>query len=1024
MRGDVRLPPDAAAIAALGRLVQELCAAGAFAEAEAPAKELAERVRRSPDGEVQPDFVRVLLWQAVIQQEMGNRDRTEALLRRAVEIAQTLRPSTFRLQAEVSAQLAAFYDRAGRYAEAAPLFERALARLGPSVDVSDPDRASIAGLRRQVLDRLADRAAGERLEGRYDVARSTLEEMRRLAVARFGETSIEHAESLKHLGGLARMMGSHGAEVAFLEAGLKIAEAAVADPDPRVADLHARLAEAHVETGAYADAERHYLRALDIHRRSPEAPDKDRANALRGLSLLYLRLSRLPQAQPLLEEYLAIERTRRESRPIDYAIAANHVGLLFHQLGRAADAEPLFLEALAIARAEPDKTDLTYVTSLMSLMRHYYDTRQLAKAGPLWQEAVEFINANVGTKHPAVHVLLMSENVRMLLDAGLFARAEAFLRQQLDFLGSGVPARRALALDQLGRVCAATGRPAEALEAFTEAARIDDALAGEVFSISSEADRLEHVETIRARYERFLSLVVASLAGSAEATRAALDLVLRRKAIVAEVMAAQREVILGGRQPEQRETLATIAALRQEAARLAFARDASEGAAERRRDLQARREELERELARRAPGLDLERPPRDLDAAAIAAALPAAAALVEFVRYRQFAFAAAPLRGEAPWAAARYLAFVVVGGGADRVQMVDLGDGEAIDRLIEEFRSAVTGERAAPAGTDGSRLRAAVFDPLGAALGRTRRLFIAPDGDLSRLPFETLPDIAGRPLLEEYRISYLSAGRDLLRLGSSASAPAADPIVIAFPDFDLRDRALPAAPETRRSRDVRGQGIAFPPLPGTRGEGESVAALLRVRPWMGKDALEARLKTCRSPRILHLATHGFFLGDQATGAAGFTGTALENPLLRSGLALAGANTWLNGGSPPVDAEDGLLTAEDVSGLDLLGTDMVVLSACQTGLGEIRVGEGVFGLRRAFVLAGARTLVMSLWKVPDAQTCELMEDFYRRLLAGAPRAEALRAAQLAIRDRYREVRFWGAFICQGDPGPLPVRPTMA
>ena len=144
----------------------------------------------------------------------------------------------------------------------------------------------------------------------------------------------------------------------------------------------------------------------------------------------------------------------------------------------------------------------------------------------------------------------------------------------------------------------------------------------------------------------------------------------------------------------------------------------------------------------------------------------------------------------------------------------------------------------------------------------------------------------------------------------------------------------------------------------------------------------------------------------------------ENPLLRSGLALAGANRWFEGKPLPEEAGDGILNALDVSGLDLLDTELVVLSACETGLGQVQVGEGVLGLRRAFVLAGARTLVMSLWKVPDRQTQELMEEFYRRLLDGQPRAGALRHAQLAMKERYPDPYYWGAFICQGNPGPLP------
>jgi CHAT domain-containing protein len=234
---------------------------------------------------------------------------------------------------------------------------------------------------------------------------------------------------------------------------------------------------------------------------------------------------------------------------------------------------------------------------------------------------------------------------------------------------------------------------------------------------------------------------------------------------------------------------------------------------------------------------------------------------------------------------------------------------------------------------------------------------------------------------------------------------------------------------------ILAKGSHSPGLGATHSEGEQVAALLQVTPFMESDALDHLVKIQRSPSILHLATHGFFLSDakQASTpdligpsrAKSYPGNRLEllarvpNPLLRSGLALAGVNTWLQecDDALPPKAEDGLLTAFDVAGLDLLDTDLVVLSACETGLGTIQVGEGVFGLRRAFMLAGAKTLVMSLWKVPDQATQELMVDFYQRLLTGAPRAQALREAQLALRSVYPDPCYWGAFICQGEYGPL-------
>ena len=226
--------------------------------------------------------------------------------------------------------------------------------------------------------------------------------------------------------------------------------------------------------------------------------------------------------------------------------------------------------------------------------------------------------------------------------------------------------------------------------------------------------------------------------------------------------------------------------------------------------------------------------------------------------------------------------------------------------------------------------------------------------------------------------------------------------------------------------------------------------------------LEKKLKSARSPLILHLATHGFFLEDRDVKPNRESRSDYDNPLLRSGLALAGANTFKKGGSLPDDAEDGILTAEDVSGMDLLGTELVVLSACKTGLGEIKTGEGVFGLRRAFMLAGAKTLVMSLWKLSDVATSILMERFYENLLnKRMGRHESLREAQLYLRgatiaeirdkwlsdevidnlssgnekaraelEAFRKLPddhvpfsnpvYWGAFICQGDPGPsMPI-----
>jgi CHAT domain-containing protein len=401
--------------------------------------------------------------------------------------------------------------------------------------------------------------------------------------------------------------------------------------------------------------------------------------------------------------------------------------------------------------------------------------------------------------------------------------------------------------------------------------------------------------------------------------------------------------------------------------------------------------------------------------------------------------------------------------GKDNVYMFDLGEAEPIDKMIKEFRRSLIDEirkndnrhlsvlqynNNSFSNIDirndiGHSLRSAIFDPLISSIADCKRLFIAPDGDINLIPFEVLPTSEdNRLLIEDYHITYLTTGREVLDFAKKHSTSYHEPIVISDPDFDLHQDS----PKTtniidsttlnvRHSRDLNANVIHFERLAGTREEGILIAKILGVRPYMGSEVLKTQIKIQKSPSVLHIATHGFFLPDQirnfqkdATRIVIINSndmkvmnqlhwTRMEDPMLRSGLALAGANTWLNNGYLSYGAENGILTAYEILLMDLSNTELVILSACETGLGEIHMGEGVFGLRRAFVLAGAQTLVMSLWKVPDEQTKELMVDFYKRLLSGKPRAEALREAQLAMKEKYPDPYYWGAFICQGNPGQM-------
>jgi CHAT domain-containing protein len=297
------------------------------------------------------------------------------------------------------------------------------------------------------------------------------------------------------------------------------------------------------------------------------------------------------------------------------------------------------------------------------------------------------------------------------------------------------------------------------------------------------------------------------------------------------------------------------------------------------------------------------------------------------------------------------------------------------------------------------------------------------------VPFAALTNENGEYVAQRFELTYLTSGRDLLSL--SAPAPArSSPVVTADPDYGQSTSGPPSNLASYRSSDLDRSGLVFTPLAGTADEAKALQGLLKLNAQevlTGANATEEKLKGLHGPRILHVATHGFFLSDQQVTAAALRPVSFsvetpplplgENPLLRSGLALAGANARRSG-----ESDDGILTAAEAAQLDLRGTQLVVLSACETGLGQVEEGEGVYGLRRALVLAGAQAQLVSLWKVADAQTQALMVDYYKRLLKGEGRSAALREAQQAMiaNPATQHPYYWAAFVPIGDWAPLAAK----
>lgn len=372
-------------------------------------------------------------------------------------------------------------------------------------------------------------------------------------------------------------------------------------------------------------------------------------------------------------------------------------------------------------------------------------------------------------------------------------------------------------------------------------------------------------------------------------------------------------------------------------------------------------------------------------------------------------------------------------------QLVLIENGREIeDRIMKEYRELIAYQKM-PAKKRYARLED--IDRKSTDLFRTlwkkvndqikgcKKVFFVPDGIYYHLNPETLrnPE-SGKYLLDEYEVRILSSVNDLFDKSSGSENKKLDASVFGDPKFRLDSTEYAANMDypnhtgillSQRSFDLIRNGIT--PLPGTRAEAEEVTGLLESGKWkvetfIGDKATETRLKSLHNPRLLHIATHGKFFGeDEPLDEVDYSESirGYKNPMQNSFLLFSGVENYFDPFSARFNNDDGILNAEEASCLDLAGTELVVLSACETGLGELNNGEGIHGFRSALRIAGVQNMIFSLWSVSDIATKELMVEFYRNWLGGSPLHESLINAKKKIRSKFPEFYYWGAFVMVGE-----------
>ena len=836
--------------------------------------------------------------------------------------------------------------------------------------------------------------------------------------------------TIQNLGHCASKGGDFAAADDYFKRALALAEKK-APEGIRAADIVWEMGINAQLQGNLVDARALMSRALTVFERlSPDSSDT--AGLLSELGSVARDDGQLDEARAFIERALGI-LMKLDDGSLDTAAAERDLGQVLDAQGDPSGAEAHLLRALAIADTfdinHPLTPSILNALGSLSLRQGRLDT-----AKRCYQRAIAIREASLGSGH-------------FLLSESLLGLAEALWRE---------------------------GQPEHALDASlrAEAIRTDHLRSALRFSAESQALRYS-VWRPRA-LDVGLEIAASRFADDPDVVRSVWGALIASRGLVLDAFASRRRSI--GQTPDPEVSLAAeaYASACARVARIAVRGPQDEPVEAYRRVLDEateQKEEAGQNLARVSAAAADAYAERRVGYAEVDGALPAHTALAAFVLVNSshpngLAQGRQPGRGTTT----SYVAFVLPGRGQPP-EVVPIGGADEVHALVADVRLRVAqaltpGAPPAPSEAayrrSAERLRRSVWDPLEPHMRGAASLFIVPDGALTLINFAALPTGASGYLIETGpRLHYLSAERDLL---SPGDAEGTGVLAVGDPAFDqgevfaaLRrvDSPFPDGEiKTASARVFRGQpsscgdfkSLHFEPLPSSKSEIEDVSSTWRnartdsrrqlrgsngtpeVQLLEGTAANELTVKVAAPGKnILHLATHGFFLGEGCPSALDARGgatsgpmpTALlgENPLLLSGLALAGANHRDAAGP---DEEDGILTAEEIAAMNLSGVEWAVLSACDTGLGQIRAGEGVLGLRRAFQVAGARTVIMSLWPVEDEASRQWMRALYaNRLTKGMSTVDAVHAASLEQLRQRRDAGlsthpfYWAGFVAAGD-----------
>ncbi len=817
---------------------------------------------------------------------------------------------------------------------------------------------------------------------------------------------FEQAEILNNIGIMYKTKGFYKkAENIVLES-LKIKEKL--RPFPVKEYIHSKNNLAMIERilGNYELTEQIYLELLELTEKNIDELLAEHNNILNNLGVFYMVLGVYENSEKHLLQALEERQKEQGENSQKYAETLNNLAYLYTKTKEYNKALKIFEKTLSILREIGMHSHLAYYRTLKNYCSVLYETGEKIKA----KEILEKILNNSDDeklKNTLEYASYLREYANMVRDESNQADSKLYDRAlEIIYNQAGIETLEyTKTLSDKSKMYTIQKKEEEAYRTLTDSVNIQNKILKKIIFRLGENEALELLNSMNTEHDLLLSSLMRSFRKDPVKIAETHRLLSVRKSMILEITAIQN--LMMRNVCEKKESAPEIQKKFNEWKELKI--DMASSTVENKMKKESEIKKLEKFLLGKIHNIDIQNKLKEIDCEEIKKALSHDEILMDIYQMLE---------------QNRYLMFVIKKN--DTIRIYDLGEANILNDLIAEYRKSISDSIYE---AEAEKLSKKLFKIFFSFLKNRQeknyeipgKITICATGEITKLPFETLYTEEDSYLIEETHVKYLTSLKDIVKV--SVPGDKKNIALIIDPDYDYPQKNDTGKNKNDVKKNAAGflkfgsKDFKFPRLEGTQLEGKIIVELLAKENWeisdylTGEKATDRKVKNLKSPKTIHIASHGFFHETKTK----------TNPLMNSGLVLTGINTVLSDESTLTpkekeEIEDGIITAYDITNMNLENTDLVILSACETGLGKIVPGSGVIGLQRAFFLAGVKTIIMTLWEISDKESVKLMKSFYEKYLKTDDAEESLRKAKIELIDTlYREKGYadpylWGGYIC--------------